>query len=200
MTTAAEALVRDCANRLDQLFRQDYTMREVEAELRRLLRATQSNGRSPLGKISDNDGHSLRKREESIEGGESPAQSAPAQEPTITVSGPVACGKSYVMELIYKALRDAGLHPYSDELAHERRMVDEQPLPPAKVWKLRESIAAPQPDKARELLQRFVALVPDPPLVYSYDSPPEHRTQDEHELGYTLHLARAYLNKTKEGK
>lgn len=39
MTTAAEALVRDCANRLDQLFRQDYTMREVEAELRRLLRA-----------------------------------------------------------------------------------------------------------------------------------------------------------------
>lgn len=46
MTTAAEALVRDCANRLDQLFRQDYTMREVEAELRRLLRATQSNGRS----------------------------------------------------------------------------------------------------------------------------------------------------------
>ena len=39
MTTAADALVRDCANRLDQLFRQDYTMREVEAELRRLLRA-----------------------------------------------------------------------------------------------------------------------------------------------------------------
>lgn len=73
--------------------------------------------------------------------------------PEIIVSGPVACGKSYVMELIYKALRDAGLHPYSDELAHERRMVDEQPLPPAKVWKLRESIAAPQPaqaDEARE--------------------------------------------------
>jgi len=47
------------------------------------------------------------------------------------------------MELIYKALRDAGLHPYSDDLAHERRMVDEPPPPPAKVWKLREAVAAP---------------------------------------------------------
>ncbi len=97
------------------------------------------------------------------------------------------------MELIYKALRDAGLHPYSDELAHERRMVDEQPLPPAKVWKLRESIAAPQPDEAVALLRRLVAAVPEPELVYSLDEPPAHRTMEEHELGYALHLARAFL-------
>lgn len=70
------------------------------------------------------------------------------QEPTITVSGPVACGKSYVMELIYKALRNAGLHPYSDELAHERRMVEEQPQPAAKVWRLRESVYAAPPQAA----------------------------------------------------
>ena len=75
---------------------------------------------------------------------------APAAEPTITVSGPTACDKSFVMELIYKALRDAGLHPYSYELAHERRMVQEQPPPSAKVWHLREAVAAPQPAPAQE--------------------------------------------------
>lgn len=213
---------------------------------------------------------------------------APPQEgePTITVSGPVACGKSFVMELIYKALRDAGLHPYSDDLAHERRMVDGQPPPPTKVWKLREAVyaappppapaqepvdvaassirngstnkgdkminytgrhkdsfdrffastqkekpvgwrkdlnpphgnftlqwleenpwpeqnhvqplyAAPPPDEARELLAHLVAIVPEPELVYSLDEPPAHRTMEEHELGYALHLARAYLEKHK---
>ena len=59
-------------------------------------------------------------------------------EPVIIVGGSTGCGKSAVMEIIYKALRDAGLHPYSDDLAHERRMVDEQPPPAAKVWRLIE--------------------------------------------------------------
>jgi hypothetical protein len=63
-------------------------------------------------------------------------------EPTIIVTGPVGCGKSAVMEIIYKALRDAGLHPYSEDLAHERRMVNDQPEP-AKVWHLTEKVAAP---------------------------------------------------------
>lgn len=117
----------------------------------RLLRATQSNVAERAKGVEPTSASSIP---EARTPGESPAPSAPAAAmPEIIVSGPVACGKSYVMELIYKALRDAGLHPYSDELAHERRMVDEQPLPPAKVWKLRESIAAPQPaqaDEARE--------------------------------------------------
>ena len=63
-----------------------------------------------------------------------------------------------------------------------------------------EAFESPQPaqaDEAREIIERFVALVPDPPLVScGYDSPPEHATQDDHELGYTLHLARAYRART----
>lgn len=131
-------------------------MREVEAELRRLLRAALA----PPQTWEDAADQASRLMVAAI--GESPAPSAPAAAmPEIIVSGPVACGKSYVMELIYKALRDAGLHPYSDELAHERRMVDEQPLPPAKVWKLRESIAAPQPDEAVALLREVVRRYDD---------------------------------------
>lgn len=66
-------------------------------------------------------------------------QDEDAERPTITVSGPVGCGKSAVMEIIYRALRDAGLHPFSDQLAHERRMVDEQPRPRETAWELVES-------------------------------------------------------------
>ena len=125
----------------------------------RLLRATQSNVAERAKGVEPTSASSIP---EARTPGESPAPSAPAAAmPEIIVSGPVACGKSYVMELIYKALRDAGLHPYSDELAHERRMVDEQPLPPAKVWKLRESIAAPPQDAAVALLRELVRRYDD---------------------------------------
>src|SRR4051812_19923975 len=45
------ALIRDCANTLDQLFRQRHTMKDVETELRRFARLVNSNpscdGRAP---------------------------------------------------------------------------------------------------------------------------------------------------------
>lgn len=38
-----------------------------------------------------------------------------------------------------------------------------------------------------ELLRGFVALVPEPQLVsMGFDSPPEHATEDDHQLGYLL--------------
>jgi hypothetical protein len=86
-------------------------------------------------------------------------------EPTVTVSGPVGCGKSYVMETVYKALRDAGLHPYSYDLAHEKRMVNDQPLPSAKVWKLVEGNAPPAAQQAE-------------PVAWMYEYAGRQITQD----------------------
>jgi len=56
-----------------------------------------------------------------------------------------------------------------------------------------QAAAWAEPDWRRPL-EMLVALVPEPELVsMGYDSPPEHRTQEEHELGYALHLAREAL-------
>lgn len=103
------------------------------------------------------------------------------QDACVTVSGPTGCGKSFVMETIYHALRDAGLHPYSDDLAQEQRMVDQQPKPSTKVWRLEERnvprAPAPQgepPPKTRatcckgaapitECWQKCGGIMPDPP-------------------------------------
>jgi hypothetical protein len=67
-----------------------------------------------------------------------PDVAALTDEPAVIVSGPTGCGKSYVSEVIYRALRAVGLHPFSTELSQEQRTVDEQPFPSAKVWQLIE--------------------------------------------------------------
>lgn len=45
-----------------------------------------------------------------------------------------------------------------------------------------------------EALENLLAVVPEPELVsMGYDSPPEYRTQEEHDIGYALHLAHAAI-------
>lgn len=105
--------------------------------------------------------------------GESPTQSTPAQEP-VAWRVKVAQGQ---WRLVF------------DRQQGERLLTSHGNSPDT----IEPLYAAPQPDEARKLLARLVAAVPEPELVYSLDEPPAHRTMEEHELGYALHLAREYL-------
>lgn len=51
-----------------------------------------------------------------------------------------------------------------------------------------------------DALNSLIELVPEPQLVsMGFESPPEHATQEDHALGYALHLARTAIAKAKGG-
>ena len=51
-------------------------------------------------------------------------------------------------------------------------------------------------EEAIDLLRSFVQHCPESPLIsMGFDSPPEYTTGVDHQLAYTLHLARALLAK-----